>query len=136
LSLFPTRECAALTAEQYNRVVREEIDGIKDFLVLHYHSTPRNEPMWAYCRDMPRPENLEYKEQQFARSGRIVLSTDELFRDASWFAVLIGQGHVAKDYNPLIDSIAGRANLEYLQRIRSEIQGAAAKLPTHESFLN
>ena len=135
LSLFPTRECDVLTVEQYNRVIREEIEGIKDFLVLHYHCTPREEPMWAYCREMPRPEQLEYKEQQFAHTGRIVLSTDELFRDASWFAVLVGQGHVARDYNPLIDSVDARTNLAYLERIKSEIRSTAVKLPTHESFL-
>jgi tryptophan 7-halogenase len=135
LSLFPTRDCDALTAEQYNRVVRTEMEGIKDFLVLHYHSTTRNEPMWAYCREMPLPEDLKYKEQQFARTGRIVLSTDELFRDASWFAVLLGQGHLPSDYNPLIDSIDAGENLAYLRRIKSEIRTTAAKLPTHESFL-
>jgi tryptophan 7-halogenase len=135
LSLFPTRECDALTVEQYNRVVRDEIEGVKDFLVLHYHSTNRTEPMWAYCRDMQRPGSLEYKEQLFARSGRIVLTSDELFRDASWFAVLVGQGHIAQDYNPLIDSVEARANLAYLQQIKSEIRSLAAKLPPHESFL-
>ncbi len=112
------------------------MEAIKDFLVLHYHSTTRDEPMWSYCREMPLPEELEYKEQQFARSGRIVLSTDELFRDASWFAVLVGQGHAARDYNPLIDSIDESANLAYLRRIKTEIRTAAATLPTHESFLS
>jgi tryptophan halogenase len=135
LSLFPTRHCDTLTAEQYNRVFHAEIEGIKDFLVLHYHSTTRNEPMWAYCRDMKLPDDLEYKERQFARTGRIVLSSDELFRDASWFAVLLGQDHCPKDYNPLIDSIDEGENKAYLQRIKSEIRAAAAKMPAHESFL-
>jgi tryptophan 7-halogenase len=84
---------------------------------------------------MRLPEDLEYKEQQFARTGRIVLSTDELFRDASWFAVLLGQGHLPSDYNPLIDSIPAGENLDYLRRIKSEIRATATKLPTHESFL-
>jgi tryptophan halogenase len=135
LSLFPTRECDPFTVEQYNRVVRAEMEGIRDFLVLHYHSTTRNEPLWAYCREMPLPEELEYKEAQFARSGRIVLSTDELFREASWFAVLMGQAHRPRDYNPLIDFIEAGANLAYLQRIKSEIRSTAARLPTHQSFL-
>jgi tryptophan 7-halogenase len=135
LSLFPTRECDPLTAEQYNRVVRTEMDGIRDFLVLHYHSTTRPEPLWAYCRDVPLPEALEYKEKQFARSGRIMLSADELFRDASWFAVLMGQGHHPRDYNPLIDTVDATTNLGYLQRIKSEIRDIAGRLQMHQSFL-
>jgi hypothetical protein len=49
--------------------------------------------------------------------------------------VLLGQGHVATDYNPLIDSVEANANLAYLERIKSEIRTTAGKLPTHESFL-
>jgi tryptophan 7-halogenase len=134
LSLFPARECDPLTAEQYNRVLRTEMEGVRDFLVLHYHSTTRSEPLWAYCRDMPLPEELRYKERQFAQSGRIMLSTDELFRDASWFAVLMGQGHHPRDYNPLIDTIDATTNLGYLQRIKSEIRDLAGSLPLHQSF--
>jgi tryptophan 7-halogenase len=135
LSLFPTRDCDPLTAEQYNRVVRAETEGIRDFLVLHYHSTPRAEPLWAHCRAMPLPEELAYKERQFERSGRIVLATDELFRDASWFAVLMGQDHKPRDYNPLIDTIDPDTNLAHLGRAKSEIHDLAHKLPRHESFL-
>ena len=135
LSLFPTRECDSLTVEQYNRVVRTEMEGIRDFMVLHYHSTTRPEPLWSYCRDMTLPEELRDKERHFAQTGRIVLSAEELFRDASWFAVLVGQGHVAADYNPLIDSIDSATNLAYLQRIKAEIKSVAAKLPPHQSFL-
>lgn len=135
LSLFPTRDCDPLTAEQYNRVVRRETEGIRDFLVLHYHSTPRDEPLWTYCRDMPLPAELEYKEEQFANSGRIMLEPEDLFRDASWFAVLMGQGHRPRDYNPLIDAIDEMENLAYLGRIKSEIRGMATKLPPHQNFL-
>jgi tryptophan 7-halogenase len=134
LSLFPTRECDPLTAEQYNRVVGVEIDGIRDFLVLHYHSTTRGEPLWSYCREMPLPESLRYREEHFARSGRIVLSSDELFRDSSWFAVLVGQGHRPRDYNPLIDTIDTGTNLAYLERIKAQIRDTAARLPPHQSF--
>jgi tryptophan halogenase len=135
LSLFPTRDCNPLTAEQYNRVVRAETESIRDFLVLHYHSTPREEPLWAYCRHVDLPGDLKYKEDQFSCSGRIVLTPEDLFRDASWFAVLMGQGHRPLDYNPLIDSIDSKDNLAYIDRIKSEIRSAVANLPDHQSFL-
>lgn len=136
LSLFPDRDCDPYVVEQYNRVIADELAGIKDFLALHYHSTQdRTEPLWAYCRAMPLPESLVYREEHFARSGRIVLSTDELFKEASWFAVLLGQGHEPRNYNPLIDSISSEDNFAYLQRVRESIQMAAAKMPAHLSFL-
>jgi tryptophan 7-halogenase len=136
LALFPTRECDPYTAEQYNRITAEEFNGVRDFLVLHYHSTrDRTGPLWEHCRAMPLPETLTYKEEQFARSGRIVLGSDELFKDSSWFAVLLGQEHRARDYNPLIDSIDSRANLAHLSRLKAEIRACVTKMREHESFL-
>ena len=82
------------------------MDGIRDFLILHYHATSgRSEPLWTHCRTMALPETLVIREQQYRRSGRLILDTDELFRDASWLAVLNGQGIVAQGYNPLADAI-------------------------------
>jgi tryptophan halogenase len=137
LALFPARDCDPYTAEQYNRITAEEIGGVRDFLVLHYHSTRgRTDPLWEHCRAMPLPDTLTYKEEQFARSGRIVLGSDELFKDASWFAVLLGQGHHARDYNPLIDTIKSDDNLAHLRRIKEAVRMTASKMPDHASFLS
>jgi tryptophan halogenase len=65
-----------------------------------------------------------------------VLSSDELFKDASWFAVLVGQGHQPRDYNPLIDAIPSEENLAYLGRIREAVRMTASKMPEHMSFLS
>ena len=136
LSLFPARDCDPYTAEQYNRVIAEEIEGIRDFLLLHYHSTTaKPEPLWEQCRRMPLPDSLHYKEEHFARSGRIVLDSDELFKEASWFAVLTGQGHRPRDYNPLIDAIAADENLAHLRGIKAAIQSTVARMPEHTTFL-
>jgi tryptophan 7-halogenase len=137
LSLFPTRDCDPLTAEQYNRVTSEEIIGVRDFLLLHYHSTTEKpERLWKHCRAMPLPESLIYKEEHFSRTGRIVLSSDELFKEASWFAVMVGQGHKSKDYNPLIDSVKSAENLDYLRRIKENIRMTASRMRDHLSFLS
>jgi tryptophan halogenase len=136
LSLFPTRDCDEHTAAQYNRLIADELEGIRDFLTLHYHSTHgRTEPLWEYCRSMELPPSLVRKEELFRRSGRIVLTAEELFRDASWFAVLLGQGHEPRDYNPLIDSIASPENLAHLRRVKEEIRQIAARMPDHLAAL-
>jgi tryptophan halogenase len=137
LSLFPNRDCDRYAAEQYNRAISGEFEGIRDFLVLHYHSTrDKPDPLWAHCRAMRLPESLIYKEEHFSRSGRIVLASDELFKDASWFAVLMGQGHEPRDYNPLIDAINSEENLSYLRRIRETVRMTVSKMPHHASFIS
>jgi tryptophan 7-halogenase len=137
LSLFPTRGCDSGTALQYNRIVAQEFESIRDFLVLHYHSTRgKDGDLWHHCRNMALPDALVYKEEQFARTGRIILATDDLFKESSWFAVLCGQGHSASDYNPLIDSISSADNSEHLRRLKDGIQAISAKMRPHAAFLS
>ena len=136
LSLFPARDCDPLVAEQFNRVYGEDVETVRDFLILHYHRTAgRDEPLWRQCQAMSLPDTLVYREEQFARTGRIVLKTDELFREASWFAVMMGQGATPRDYNPLMDSYPAADNDQHLARIRSEIAAAVPRLPTHEAAI-
>jgi tryptophan halogenase len=84
---------------------------------------------------MTLPDSLIYKEEQFKRSGRIVLDADDLFKESSWFAVLNGQGFCARDYNPLIDSIDRESNRSHLQRLRGEIKDIVGKMRPHQAFL-
>ena len=136
LSLFPAKDCPVETADQFNRIYGADVESVRDFLVLHYNRTEgRDEPLWRHCQAMAVPEGLTDKEAHFTRTGRIVLSTDELFRESSWFAVLMGQGLRAADYNPLLDCFSEAGNKAHLARVRGQIAQAAASLPSHEEYL-
>jgi tryptophan halogenase len=135
MSLFPSRDTLALSARQFNRLIAEDFETVRDFLILHYHSTARSEPMWEYCRRTSLPEALRYKIEQFTRTGRLMLSSDELFRDASWFSVLVGQNHVPADYNPLLDAETPAANAQALAELRRTLSTTVASLPTHQDVL-
>ena len=130
LSLFPRGGCDPLLAEQYDRIFRREMEDVRDFLVLHYAMTRgRGEPMWRHCQDVPLPETLSYKLEQFRASGRIMLGPEDLFRDASWFAVMTGQGVRALDYNPMLDSGSDADNLRHLGAVRAAVRASTDKLP-------
>jgi len=130
LSLFPRAGCNPLLAEQYNRIFRREMEDVRDFLVLHYHFTQgRDEPFWRHCQETPLPDTLRYKIDQFRTSGRIMLATEDLFRDASWFAVMTGQGLRATDYSPMLDTASDAANLQHLEAVRNAIAQSTAQIP-------
>ncbi len=130
LSLFPAADCSPLLARQFNRVFGQEMLDIRDFLIFHYHATAgRGEPMWRERQSMAIPDTLTERLAHFRSSGRIVLSSDELFRDASWFAVLDGQGERPGDHNPLIEGIEAQENLRQLAALRANIARAAEALP-------
>ena len=136
LSLFPDTDCDPALAARFNAVFAADMDNIKDFLILHYHATSeRQDPLWAYTRGMALPDSLRAKEEHFRRSGRLVLDTDELFREASWLAVLRGQGIEATDYAPAADTVDAAANLAMLHQLDALIARAVPTLPTHAAAI-
>src|SRR3546814_17963640 len=68
--------------------LREYVD-IRDFLVLHYNATERDDtPFWDYCRNLAPPEGLKAKLEMFRASGRIFREHDELFTETIWLSVM------------------------------------------------
>jgi tryptophan 7-halogenase len=136
LALFPDKDMDANLATQFNAQFVRDMEGVRDFLTLHYHATTdKNEPLWDYCRHMPLPDSLIYKEAHFKRSGRVVIGSDDLFQEASWLAVLMGQGIMPQDYNPLADQLDSKANRDQMIAIRDVIARAVPTLTSHEDAL-
>ena len=136
LTLFPDADMDPGLADRFNALLAADMDGIKDFLILHYHATSgRDDPLWAHCRAMPLPESLIEREAQYRRSGRLMLGADELFREASWLAVLNGQGLVAADYSPLTDALDPATNRAQVRQVAEVIARAAPTLPRHDDAL-
>ena len=136
IALFPDRDCDPALARQFNDLLGRDMDGIRDFLILHYHATHgHTAPLWEHTRNMTLPDSLIEKEAQYRRSGRLMLSSDELFREASWLAVLNGQGIVAADHSPLADTLDGAANRRQLDQLAAIISRAAPTLPKHDDAI-
>ncbi|MEJ2457127.1 MAG: tryptophan 7-halogenase [Novosphingobium sp.] len=131
LSLFPRVGCEPLLAEQYNRIFAREMEDVRDFLIMHYHFTAgRSEPMWRHCQSTAMPDALAYRIAQFEASGRIMLTNEALFRDASWFAVMTGQGIRASDYGPMLDAMPEVENLRHLEAVRAAVRQSSERIPS------
>ena len=84
---------------------------------------------------MALPESLVAREAQYRRSARLMLGSDELFREASWLAVLNGQGILAEGYSPLADVLDASANAAQLRQVAEVIERAVPTLPLHDAAL-
>ncbi|MDE2184560.1 MAG: tryptophan 7-halogenase [Alphaproteobacteria bacterium] len=136
LTLFPDRDFDPTTIDEYNRRAAFEYEGVRDFLVLHYNATERDDtPFWSYCRHMEQPESLKRKVEFFRRHGRLSLHPSELFRDASWLAVLLGQGITPDRYDPLADSSDLPAVRVALANLRTTIRELVGRMPSQSDYI-
>jgi tryptophan halogenase len=136
ITLFPDRDCDPGLARQFNALFGRDMDGIRDFLILHYQATQGHEaPLWRQTRHMPLPDTLRDKAEQYRRAGRLMLTSDELFREASWLAVLEGQGVRALGHSPLADTLDPVVNRRQLEQVEAVIARAAASSPRHDDAI-
>lgn len=136
LSNFPDRSFSPVIIDRYNRVLAEETEHIRDFIILHYKATEREDtPFWRYCRHMSIPERLEEKMRVYAHNGRTFREHEELFNDTSWFAVLTGQSGPPETYDPVADLLDFDETRERLEQIRAAVASSADYMPDHRRFI-
>jgi tryptophan halogenase len=136
LTLFPTRDIKPIEIERYNAQTAREYVDIRDFLVLHYKATQRDDsPFWDYCRTLPPPPGLAAKLDMFRANGRIFREHEELFTETSWLSVMVGQGIEAGAYHPAADLLPDAETLTRLKHIREVVAATADALPTQAEFL-
>jgi tryptophan halogenase len=135
LALFPDRDFDPLVIDEYNRIGVNEYERIRDFLILHYKLTERTDaPLWRACAAMDIPDTLVRKIEHFRRYGRLVSEGPELFGNASWLAVHVGQLNWPQRHDPLAD-LRGIDGAAMLARQRDAMVRAAAAMPTHADFI-
>ncbi|MCB1606051.1 MAG: tryptophan 7-halogenase [Xanthomonadales bacterium] len=136
ISLFPDRHFAQATIDEYNRQVQFEFERSRDFLILHYKATERRDsPFWERCAAMAIPDTLNEKIQLFRDSGRIYREHEELFTEASWLQVLLGQAVMPRAYHPMVDMLEQAELEQMLSGVRGVLERSAAAVPKHADFI-
>ncbi|CAN5506896.1 tryptophan 7-halogenase [soil metagenome] len=135
LNLFPDKRFNLADTDEYNRQAGLEFERIRDFLVLHYWANQRSEPFWQACRERTLPAELSRKVELFRAHGRLFHAPEDLFLEASWLQVLIGQGIIPRDHHPMTALVTDVQRGAFLADLRKITADAAAALPTHADFL-
>ncbi len=136
LALFPDKDFNPLVTREYNHIAATEFERIRDFIILHYKLTTRDDSeLWRYCAAMDIPDSLAFKIDHFKSYGRHIARDMDLFGAPSWLAVHIGQGNIPDAVDPLFDyrGIDGR---EWLGKLRAAMTAEAARQPSHKEFID
>lgn len=136
LENFPDMGFSPLLMQRYNRQVILEYHQIRDFIIMHYKLTKRDDSeFWRYCRHMPIPDSLQERIDLYQQSGRVYRIDEEMFNVTSWLAVMHGQGLRARDYMPLADAYNEDKLSKELRSIENVIERASDDMLSHQAYL-
>lgn len=135
LQIFPFGGLSSSVVERFNAQSNREIEGIRDFIILHYRLNQREGDFWRGCREMEVPDSLAHRIALFADSAHAFQDAHDLFRVDSWVQVMLGQGLTPRSYHPLAQMMPNRQLNDGLESLRVNIERAVAALPKHESWL-
>jgi tryptophan 7-halogenase len=137
LELFPREGYDEVLVDRYNARVAFEYDRIRDFIILHYHATARDDtPFWDYCRTMSIPPELQANIDLFRDSGRFFRNADELFADISWIQVMLGQHIEPRAYHPLVDRVPAEDIYRFVDGVAQTINRCVDAMPAHQDFID
>jgi tryptophan halogenase len=136
MKLFPFGGKINLLAEQYNREAQLEAETIRDFIILHYHLTERNDSrFWDHYRTMEIPESLAHRMAIFKENGYSWPDDVGLFRVDSWVQVMMGQGITPEQHHKGSCVIPTEGLKEQMAALRKMIENSVEQLPTHSDFI-
>jgi tryptophan halogenase len=136
VELFPHRELDPMSATEFNRIMSLEYERIRDFIILHYHATERDDTeFWSYCRSMSVPDTLAHRMELFRERGVVARYREGMFLDPSWHAVLVGQKVLPRAWDPCADACAEADLAAHLERLNAGYARALETMPPHAAFL-
>jgi len=123
--------------DAFNRIVATEFGGIRDFIILHYKMTQRDDtPFWRHCREMAVPDAVTENMELFARSGRVSIPKDHPFPLQGWTAVMLGQGRLPDSLEPLPANVPLSALEGHMREVRAALGQTVGALPSQAQFLD
>jgi tryptophan halogenase len=136
LQIFPHCGVSSALAERFNAQAAREIEGIRDFIVLHYHLNERDDSdFWRDCRSMSVPDSLAERIALFREAAHAFQDSHDLFRIDSWVQVMLGQRLTPLSYHSAAQIIPEPQLRHSLEALKSNIGRAVDTMPTHEAWL-
>jgi len=134
--MFPSQGIKQADVDEFNMQATAEAKDIKDFIILHYHLTDREDtPFWRYCKNMDVPDSLKHRMKLFKESGQVFKKAEELFGETSWIQVMMGQGLMPEQYHPIVDLMSDDELSSFLNRIKSGVRRKVDNWPDHNDFI-
>jgi tryptophan halogenase len=137
MKLLPHGDVPQHSIDEYNRQFCEEMDRVRNFIIVHYKATERDDaPFWRYCKNMEIPPELQHRVDLFKSTGMMPLQEKELFQVDSWTQVLIGQRVEPEAYHPIADMMSKDELKSFLMGLENQVKKKVEQMPSHQEFID
>lgn len=137
LKLFPQGDIQQSGVDEFNNQTINEMDRIRNFIVMHYKITNREDSaFWRYCKNMDIPNELSHQVKLFKETGVLNLGEKELFQTDSWTQVMLGQNITPEQYHPLVDMMKTEDLKHFLDSLKGKVRQEVDQFPNHQDFLD
>lgn len=137
---FPNQSFREESRQNYNKAIANCIDAIRDFLILHYHATDRNNTeFWrAVKHDIQVPNEL----QERLKLWKIRLPNDKNidpnyhgFKSGSYAVMLLGLNYVPQESLPVLDHLDEQKAIDAFSSLKKRSSYLNTTLPSHYEYL-
>ncbi|MDO6428811.1 tryptophan 7-halogenase [Thalassotalea sp. 1_MG-2023] len=136
LTFFPDQSFNQHDIDEVNRLHNDEVEHIRDFLILHYKATKRDDSdFWRHCQNMDIPETLAHKMALFESRGHIIIRESESFEAASWLTMYNAFGIKQKRFDERIANMPFDVMSKNLAQMKQSIENAAQQTMQHQDFI-
>ncbi len=134
--LMPNGRVSERDAAEFNEQQRQDIEQIRDFVILHYKATERRDSaFWRHVANMPVPDSLAQKIELFRETGRTFRKNEELFAENSWVQVMMGQGIDPQNWHPIAEKLSDDELRRLLATLREDVTRTVVTLPEHHAYI-
>lgn len=136
---FPDRSFAPSLLRSYNRGVAECIDGVRDFLTLHYYASTRADtPFWKATKEVTISPALAERLALWKHRLPDAMSVNQAyhgFEAYSYSVMLLGLGYVPEGPQPAVAGADPRRAEAAFASVRARTQALLKGLPSQLEYL-
>lgn len=136
IELFPNKIFRTSDEIEYNRRMDLNFDRVRDFLLLHYVATQRDDsPMWRHFKHMTLPDSLQEKIEAWKTRGYLLSYEHGVFLPPSWVAVMAGQNLIPASYDLRANSLSYEDTQARVAALVQASESAVQATPDHAAYL-
>lgn len=136
IELFPRDARADVERAEYQRLMAEHLDSLRDFTLAHYVAgRSRAGAFWEAVRRAPVPARLAHKLELFRANGRIELLDFESFEETDWAWLLLGTGCKPDALELSVVLHLQKFGNREATPLRAQVRDLAESMPPHLEYV-